>query len=156
MKLKFIISLILTLCFFGAIGQNSKSKKTVLFDDCYQLTRGGVTYAECVDEYGFIPTTSDWTVCSSGSIVMTDAGTIFHDRFTISGTLEGKNGNSIPFNYSEIFSERNIYKSESYIVTFKTGGPLGGGLALEADVSVTVYVDGTLITELRNTKVVCR
>ena len=156
MKPHYFLTMIFVLCIFSASAQNGKSKKTILFDDCYELSRSGVTYAECIEDYGFIPTTSDWTVCSSGSIVVTDAGTVFHDRLTISGTLEGKNGNSIPFNYSEIFSERNIYKSESYIVTFKTGGPLGGGLALETDVSFVVYVDGTLVTELRNTKVLCR
>ena len=134
--------------------------KTILFDDCFESEWSAANYAECYYQgYGGIPATSIFTICNSGSLVETNAGAIFQSTFTISGSVEGKNGNPIPFRYSEVFSERNIYRAGEnggYIITFRTGGSIGGGLGIEADVSMVTYSDGTLRTEVRNTKVICR
>ena len=155
-------NLILLVIIFAAISiaEAQNGNKTVLFNDCWEEQWSGANYAECYNQ-GFdgIPSVGPFTICNSGSLVETNAGAIFRSTFTISGSLEGKNGNSIPFRYSEVFSERNIYRAGEnggYIITFRTGGAIGGGLGIEADVSMVTYSDGTLRTEVRNTKVICR
>lgn len=154
--------LLIVFLFFGIISlsEAQNGNKNVLFNDCWEEQWSSANFAECYYQgYGGIPTVGSFTICNSGSLVETKAGAIFQSTFTISGNLKGKNGNSIPFRYSEIFSERNIYRAGEnggYIITFRTGGALGGGLGIEADVSMVTYSDGTLRTEVRNTQVICR
>ena len=155
-------NILIVLLIFGTTSftEAQNGKKTILFDDCWEEQWRGANFTECYNQgYGGIAAVGSFTICYSGSLVETNAGAIFRSTFTISGNLEGKNGNSIPFRYSEVFSERNIYRAGEnggYIITFRTGGALGGGLGIEADVSMVTYSDGTLRTEVRNTQVICR